>query len=111
MILQEIFENGFTTKVINQFKNKSGAVFEVGSTVQCEFNDSFVRVNYNDNSVKIPYKVAFKYLKGFKSPPNMNKLERMSYDGIATTPLGSRTEPDGHGIHGEPSWLLAFGLI
>lgn len=43
--------------------------------------------------------------------PSMNALERWSEDGVAKSVLGARVEPDGHGPDGEPSWMLALGMI
>lgn len=43
--------------------------------------------------------------------PTMNTLERWSNDGIAKSVLGAQVEPDGHGPDGEPSWMLALGMI
>lgn len=43
--------------------------------------------------------------------PTMNTLEKWSEDGIAKSVLGARVEPDGHGPDGEPSWMLALGMI
>jgi len=54
---------------------------------------------------------ASKYLTKFKPTPSINALEKMSSDGIVSTPLGTRVEPDGTGPNGEPSWLLVMGLI
>lgn len=42
--------------------------------------------------------------------PSLAKLEKYSDDGIASTPFGGRTEPDGW-AEGAPSWLLVMGLI
>lgn len=43
--------------------------------------------------------------------PSMKTLEKWSDDGIAKSVLGARVEPDGHGPDGEPSWMLALGVI
>lgn len=110
-LLKEMMSMGFRAQVKKQFKNKRGDVFPEGATVVCEFRDSSVRVILDDTAVAMPYQVASKFLTKFKPAPSMKALEKMTYDSIATTPLGSRTEPDGHGIYGEPSWLIAMGLI
>ena len=54
---------------------------------------------------------AHKYLTGFSKPPGMGTLEKYSNDGVCTTPTGHRTEPDGYGPDGSPSWLLVLGMI
>ena len=48
---------------------------------------------------------------GIMKAPSLKVLERMSDDGVCKTVLGAKAEPDGYGPHGEPSWLLALGLI
>lgn len=110
-LLKEMMEYGFTVKVKREFKNKRGDVFPEGSTVNCEFTDSRIRVSVGEISVNIPYSVASKYLTKFKPAPSMKALERMVYDGIATTPLGNRTEVDGEGVYGEPSWPRVLGIV
>lgn len=110
-LLKEMLESGFTVKVKKEFKNRRGDVFPEGATVTCEFRDSSVRVTLGDAAVVMSYQAASKFLTKFKPAPSMKTLEKMTYDGVATTPLGSRTEPDGYGIYGEPSWPIALGLI
>ena len=41
----------------------------------------------------------------------MNTLEKWSSDGVAKSVTGQRVEPDGWGVDGAPSWLLAIGVI
>ena len=43
--------------------------------------------------------------------PSFARLEKMSDDGVATTPTGKRVEPDGWGPDKSPSWLLILGYI
>jgi len=38
-------------------------------------------------------------------------MEKWVSDGIAKTPTGKQTEPDGYADDGSPSWLLALGYI
>lgn len=52
-----------------------------------------------------------KFLDGFPKMPGISSLEKMSDNGIATTPMGERVEPDGFGPSGAPSWLLVAGVI
>jgi excisionase family DNA binding protein len=59
----------------------------------------------------VPYLRAYNYLTSLKAPPSEKSLEKMSNDGVVTTPLGNRTEPDGYGTKGEPSWLLVMFSI
>lgn len=110
-LLKEMLGMGLSVQVKKEFRNKGGDVFPVGATVTCEFRDTSVRVTLGDAAVVMPYQVASKFLTKFKPAPSMKALEKMMNDGVATTPLGSRTEPDGYGVHGEPSWLIAMRLI
>lgn len=47
----------------------------------------------------------------FFPKPDTEELEEMVNDGICETVTGERTEPDGYGCDGSPSWLLALGMI
>ena len=58
-------------------------------------------------NLKLSYKNFTKLLK----PPTLKTLEKYSWDGVAKTVTGYRTEPDGIGIDGSPSWLLVIGII
>lgn len=106
----------FRTKAKIDIKLKSGELIPRGAEVECIFSDDIltrflIKAANLEKSVRVPYRSANKYLIGFTAQPGMSSLERMMNDGIVTTPLGSRTEPDGYGQYGEPSWLLVLGLI
>lgn len=47
----------------------------------------------------------------FKKPPTERALWKYSDSGISRTVTGYKTEPDGFGEDGSPSWLLALGYI
>jgi hypothetical protein len=55
-------------------------------------------------------KNAWKYL-GTMKEPSVSTLEKWENDGYCKTVTGARTEPDGEGPDGAPSWLLAMGMI
>lgn len=57
-----------------------------------------------------PEPLQVRITSAFKAP-SMKQLEKWSYDSICKTPTGKRTEPDGHGSDGSPSWLMVYGLI
>lgn len=104
----------FRTTVKRDFKLKSGLTIPKATKVECEFPEnltSIFLVHFEDKTFKMKYETASEYLVGFKQPPSMLKLEKYVNDGIASTPLGNRTEPDGRGEYNEPSWLLVMGLI
>ena len=55
---------------------------------------------------------AHKYVTGFTKAPSFATLERWSNDGYCKTPTCThKTEPDGYGMDGSPSWLLVMGMI
>lgn len=43
--------------------------------------------------------------------PEMEELQEMVFDGIASATDGCSIEPDGVCEHGHPSWLLKLGMI
>lgn len=47
----------------------------------------------------------------FFTEPSIKTLEKWSADCVAKSVTGKRTEPDGYGIDGSPSWLIALGYI
>lgn len=47
----------------------------------------------------------------FQTMPSINRLEKMSNDGVCTTVTGKRVEPDGVAEDGSASWLLVAGVI
>jgi hypothetical protein len=67
--------------------------------------------DYSREPMKLGISKAWEIVPGIAKPPGMSALQRMSDNAIATTPTGARTEPDGWGADGSPSWLLVLGLI
>jgi hypothetical protein len=48
----------------------------------------------------------------FTKRPSIRTLKRWSWDGgCCKTVTGFRTEPDGYGPDGSPSWMLVMGVI
>jgi len=104
---------------------KNGDVIPKGTKVQIDFrearNDTVAlmktswRGKSNSDYMKEPLKVRITGLHamvtGFNKPPSEKRLWKMMDDAVATTPTGKRTEPDGHGPDGSPSWMLVLGLI
>ena len=43
--------------------------------------------------------------------PSMRQLNKWAMDSVVESVFGNDCEPDGYGEHGEPSWLLALGMI
>ena len=87
-----------------------------GTTIEVRFSENqpnrlFIYDEKTGRVLKSRVETAYQSFTGFRKPPGMNSLTRMMNDGISTTPTGKRTEPDGHGDDGSPSWLLVMGLI
>ena len=48
----------------------------------------------------------------FSKMPSATTLQKWEWDGgFCKTVLGEKTEPDGHGPSGAPSWMLVAGII
>ena len=91
-----------------------GITIPAGTKLEVYFSEKRpVRVyfEYNGRLLATITENAHKRLTGFSKPPGFKTLERYSFDAVAKTPTGQRTEPDGYGADGSPSWLLVLGLI
>ena len=86
---------GESVTVAFDAKTKSGEPFASAFSVTAADGRRVV----TRNTAKIGIKV-----------PGTATLEKYSYDGIAKTVFGDKTEPDGW-TNGAPSWLLFLGLI
>lgn len=101
-------------QVKTELKSKDGVpVLKPSQTVDVFFGKrpSHIYVFSEGKWWSLSIQNASKYLTKFKPTPSVNVLQKMSSDGIVSTPLGTRVEPDGTGPNGEPSWLLVMGLI
>ncbi len=65
------------------------------------------------NKVRVRAENGKKYFGApFMKAPSLATLEKWeSQGGFCKTITGQRTEPDGHGMDGSPSWLLVMGVI
>ncbi len=52
-----------------------------------------------------------RHFLNFFRAPSVATMEKWMDSGIARTVTGDKTEPDGYGPDGAPSWLLALGMI
>lgn len=43
--------------------------------------------------------------------PDLEELQEAVDDGVCPSICGDSVEPDGYGSEGDPSWMLALGLI
>ena len=112
---------GAARKLKRDVKTKDGRTFPKDSPVDVKFfgdknNGHYIceiTVQGDDDSNRT-FKAAISSLpttvSGFTKPSIITMNKWMS-DGIAKTPTGKKTETDGYGDDGSPSWLLALGLI
>lgn len=97
-----------TIKTIKDLKLKDGTMIPKGSTLE------FVRTSetspdrgfFMHNGVQrcLRFRAVVKN-------PSMRSLEKWANDSVCKSVFGAQVEPDGFGSDGEPSWLLAMGLI
>lgn len=92
---------------------ETACTIPAGTKLDVHFSES------NPNLVYFEYKGSLRVSRlinahntftGFSKPPGERALETYA-DGISKTPTGYKTEPDGHGEDGSPSWLLVLGLM
>lgn len=103
-------------KTIKELTFKTGKVIPVGTPVTYKFFKEGMGVLLDIPSAdivesKLRTQIAMRFLSGFTKEPSIKTMEKWSYDGIAKTVTGHRTDPDGHGPDGSPSWMLVLGLI
>ena len=67
--------------------------------------------DYNGSLRATDLRYSHKSYTKLRKPPGQKALENMAMDGVAKTVTGFRTEPDGIGEDGSPSWLLVIGVI
>jgi hypothetical protein len=99
-----------TIKAPRNLTLKSGETIPKGSTLL------FVRhyseapsqtiglFSWNGRELKMRYRNVIKV-------PSKKRLWELVGDSVCESVFGNTCEPDGYGLHGEPSWLLALGLI
>lgn len=110
--------NGINVVTIRRLNYKNDVEIPVGTALTIFFNETVPSLAvFEHNGVTRATRVSrlFETVKGkgvtFKKPPGMAALERMTNDGVVTTVTGRKTEPDGYGDDGSPSWLLVIGVI
>ena len=94
-------------KTIQPLNLKDGGHIPQGSTIQ------FVRHSESDHIGVFSYngrELEMQYRKVIKNPSDRS-LEKWTIDSVCKSVFGNNVEPDGYGPEGEPSWLLAVGLI
>lgn len=104
-----------TLRELKFSKNPATAcVVPPGSKVQVFFSQVYPdRLFFDINGVMRVSMVAnaHRNFTGFNKVPGTNTLFKWDMNGYAMTPTGKKTEPDGFGPDGSPSWFLVQGLI
>jgi len=93
---------------------ETACVIPAGTSLTVYFsqvNPSRIYFDYNGHLRALSCQQAHNNITGINKCPSINTLNKWSMDGVAKTLTGQRTEPDGYGIDGSPSWLLAIGVI
>ncbi len=92
-------------------KTKDGTVTPAGTEVGVVFRNGIAVVLIGDREVRMRVTRLAKYCTGFTKEPSLATLEKWNEAGYCLTVTGRKTEPDGYGSDGSPSWLLALGVI
>jgi len=86
---------------------KDGTSFPVGTVltfIRHSESESSGIFNHCGREMKLRYKSVLK-------APSIRTLEKWEGEGYCKSVFGARTEMDGHGPDGEPSWGLAYGVV
>ena len=84
--------------------------FEAGERVEVVFDNLLmILVHPDGRSIRCRASNYPKYFGG--KAPSATTMMKWEYDGYCKTVTGHKTEPDGHGPDGSPSWMLALGMI
>ncbi len=97
----------FTTK--RDIRTKSGLFFPSGTKFAAFFREGVPFVVVDNQEINVTMRLMLAMCGA--ETPSVATMEKWAESGVARTVFGEKTEPDGHGIYGEPSWLLAMGLI
>jgi hypothetical protein len=96
-----------TIKTIKDLKLKNGTVIPKGSELEFVRHSEMETVgifDYEGRELKMRYRSVLK-------TPSFKSLDNWTNEGVCKSVFGAKVEADGHGFYGEPSWLLAMGLI
>lgn len=106
--------SGIDSKTKKELTWKDGSVTPINTPVHIDFietNPSRIFVTIGNTVYQTKLFTAHARFTGITKAPGLRTLERYSYDGIAKTATGLKTEPDGYGSDGSPSWMLVVGII
>lgn len=107
--------SGITSKAKIDLKWKDGTVTLAGTPVHIDFCEIrpdriYVTIGQTVYQTGLTNK-GHERFTGIGKVPGLRTLEKYSNDGIAKTVTGEKTEPDGFGSDGSPSWMLVVGII
>jgi hypothetical protein len=124
--IHDVLGNYTTTAASRTLKQdvklKDGRTYTKGTSVEVKFfgdKDNGHKVceinvmgstDMSTTSFKTAIANLPKFVSGF-TKPSLATMEKWVSEGIAKTPTGKRTEPDGYADDGSPSWLLVLGYI
>ncbi len=99
-------------KTLKDIKLGSGFIIPAGTECSLTLGESSIKAEFLGRSAKLGYRNAkANFGAPFTKAPSLGTLEKWSDEGVARTTTGERTEPDGIGSNGAPSWMLALGVI
>jgi len=93
---------------------KPPVTIKAGTQIEVHFSETIptrLFIKHDDRLLRIRLADAHTKVTGINKMPGLKTLEKYSFDSVAKTVTGHRTEPDGYGPDGSPSWLLVFGII
>jgi len=105
---------GINSKAKQELKWKDVTVTPAGTPVHIDFSEKTptrIYVTIGDEVYQTRLGLAFPRFTGITKPPGFKTMEKWSNDGIAKTVTGEKTEPDGYGTNGAPSWMLVLEII
>lgn len=119
----DLLDEAVKKKLKKAIKFKTGDEIPAGSSVDVEFDSkdpevALLRIDfqsdkrdYQTNPVKLHAGKLYLYVGGFGKPPSIRTMMKWQDEGMAKTVTGKKTEPDGVGPDGSPSWLRVLGYI
>lgn len=106
--------SGIDSKTKKNVNWKDGTVTPINTLVHIDFSEKTpgrIYVTVENKVYKTKLFTAHAIFTGITKPPGLRSLENYSWNGIAKTATGKKTEPDGYGYDGSPSWMLVAGII
>ena len=102
-----------TASLLRPVKLKDGREFPQGARFAIAFDKTPKGSPLLVATLESDSTVSFRTLRPsiFFRAPSLRTMEKWMDSGIARTVTGNKTEPDGYGPDGAPSWLLALGMI